>query len=167
MRFYDFEATLIHGGMRSFSAYEGRVCLIVNTASECGFTPQYRGLQELHQQFGPFGLSVLGFPSNQFMGQEPKSNAEIQQYVFKEFGVTFDMFEKTEVNGPGAHPLYVWLKKQKPGFMGTEGIKWNFTKFLVDCSGKVVKRYSSDTEPRKLTSDIEELLTSDKCDVAA
>lgn len=132
--------------------------LIVNTASACGFTPQYKGLEQLWQRYKDQGLQVLGFPCNQFGAQEPGSENEIRQFCDLNYGVTFPMFAKVEVNGANAHPLYVALKSEAPGILGTEAIKWNFTKFLVDATGRVVKRYGSATKPEDIAADIEPLL---------
>jgi glutathione peroxidase len=138
--------------------YRGRVMLIVNVASECGFTNQYEGLEQLHQKYHSKGLSVLGFPCNQFMNQEPKDEKAIKSFCMTHFGVTFDMFSKIEVNGANTHPLYRLLKQRAKGIFGSEKIKWNFTKFLVDRKGRVVARYSSSTKPKALENAIEELL---------
>jgi glutathione peroxidase len=134
------------------------VLLIVNTASQCGFTPQYQGLQSIYNKFEQQGFAVLGFPCNQFGQQEPGSASEIQSFCEARFGVTFPLFEKVDVNGGNAHPLFKYLTKSAPGIFGTEGIKWNFTKFLVDRSGKVVKRYPSTTKPEEIEKDIQALL---------
>jgi len=156
---YSFSATPLGGGAPvSFEHYVGKVMLIVNTASECGFTPQYQGLQKLHEQYAARGLAVLGFPCNQFGKQEPGDAAQIGAFCEKNFGVTFPVFEKIEVNGANAHPLYQWLKGEAPGLLGIGRIKWNFTKFLVDRSGKVVKRYAPATKPDAIAADIESLL---------
>ncbi|MEB3237431.1 MAG: glutathione peroxidase [Candidatus Sericytochromatia bacterium] len=141
------------GKPATLAPYKGKVMLLVNTASQCGYTPQYEGLQQLHERFGARGLAVLGFPCNQFGGQEPGSAAEISKFCSREYGVTFPMFAKIDVNGPGTHPLYVWLKQAKPG-----DISWNFGKFLVDRKGRVVARYGSSSEPATLAKDIEALL---------
>ncbi|MEB3204664.1 MAG: glutathione peroxidase [Candidatus Sericytochromatia bacterium] len=143
----------IAGQATTLSAWQGKVLLIVNTASQCGYTPQYEGLQQLHQRYGAKGLAVLGFPCNQFGGQEPGTSGEIARFCSREYGVTFPMFAKVEVNGTGTHPLYAWLKQAKPG-----DISWNFGKFLVDRKGKVVARYGSSAEPGALGKDIESLL---------
>ena len=137
---------------------EGKAYLIVNTASKCGFTPQYKGLEELWKTYGPKGLRVVGFPCNQFGGQEPGEEKEIAEFCEMNFGVTFPLFKKVEVNGDNAHPLFVKLKKEAPGLLGSEAIKWNFTKFLVAGSGQLVKRYAPTTAPEDLTGDIERLL---------
>jgi glutathione peroxidase len=138
--------------------FRGKVVLVVNTASECGFTPQYAGLEALNQKYRARGLEVLGFPCNQFGAQEPGEAAEIGAFCRKNYGVSFRMFDKIEVNGPGAHPLYQWLTQAAPGILGTEAIKWNFTKFLIGRDGKVVKRYAPKTEPGAIEGDIEALL---------
>lgn len=150
---YDFEAKTIDGRMQPLSAYAGKTLLIVNTASKCGFTPQYAGLQRLHEQYGPHGLVVLGFPCNQFGGQEPGEEAEIARFCQVNFGVTFPLFAKVDVNGPHAHPLFGHLKKAAPGLLGSEAIKWNFTKFLVTPDGKVT-RYAPTDRPESLESAI-------------
>ncbi|MBP2276749.1 MULTISPECIES: glutathione peroxidase [Sphingomonas] len=140
------------------SAYAGKVLLIVNTASKCGFTPQYEGLEALHRQFGDRGFEVLGFPCNQFGAQEPGDAAEIANFCSLTYDVTFPVFAKIDVNGANADPLFVALKKQAPGFLGTEGIKWNFTKFLIGKDGQVVERYAPTTKPADIAADIEKLL---------
>ena len=151
---YDFEAQTIDGQTVALSAYQGKVLLIVNTASACGFTPQFAGLEKLHQDYADQGLVVLGFPCNQFGSQDPGSNEEIGAFCQKNYGVSFPMMAKTEVNGAQAHPLYQWLKTQAPGMLGSEGIKWNFTKFLVDKDGVSVKRYGSVDTPASVSKDI-------------
>ncbi len=155
---YDFTATSIDGQPISLSTYRGKVLLIVNTASQCGFTPQYQGLQALYEKYADQGLVILGFPCNQFGQQEPGSTAEIQSFCETRFGVTFTLFQKIDVNGPNAHPLYQYLTRSAPGILGTEAIKWNFTKFLVDRAGKVVERYSSMTKPEDIEKTIQRLL---------
>ncbi|WP_028219476.1 glutathione peroxidase [Paraburkholderia oxyphila] len=156
---YSFSAEPLGGGTPvSFEQYAGKIILIVNTASECGFTPQYAGLQQLHQQYAARGLAVLGFPCNQFGKQEPGDAVQIGAFCEKNFGVTFPMFEKIDVNGANAHPLYKWLKGEAPGVLGIGRIKWNFTKFLVDRNGNVVKRYAPATKPDAIAADIEALL---------
>ena len=155
---YDLSVRTIDGKPQTLAAFQGRPMLIVNTASECGFTPQYKGLEALHAIYGKRGLAVLGFPCNQFGAQEPGTEAEIATFCEKNFGVTFPLFAKIDVNGDAAHPLFEYLKKSKPGLLGSEKIKWNFTKFLVDKDGKVVERYSPQTEPKELASAIEKLL---------
>ena len=155
---YDFSATSIEGQPIELSTFKDKVLLIVNTASACGFTPQYKGLQELQDKYASKGFEVLGFPCNQFGQQEPGSATEIQSFCETRFGVSFPLFEKVDVNGGTAHPLFQYLVKAAPGIFGTEGIKWNFTKFLVDGSGNVVKRYGSNAEPKDIAKDIEALL---------
>ncbi len=157
---YDFSAKTIDGKTRKLADYKGKVLLIVNTASKCGFTPQYKGLEALYKEFGKRGFAVLGFPSNQFGEQEPGPESEIAEFCEMNFGVTFPLFAKVDVNGDSAHPLYKYLTQAKPGLLGSEGIKWNFTKFLVDRDGNVVKRYAPTTEPREISADIEKLLGS-------
>ncbi|QBQ97742.1 glutathione peroxidase [Paraburkholderia pallida] len=156
---YSFSAEPLGGGTPvSLEQYAGKIILIVNTASECGFTPQYAGLQQLHQKYATRGLAVLGFPCNQFGKQEPGDAVQIGAFCEKNFGVTFPMFEKIDVNGTNAHPLYKWLKGEAPGLLGIGRIKWNFTKFLVDRNGNVVKRYAPATKPDAIAADIEALL---------
>ena len=155
---YDFHASGIAGSPVSLADYRGKVMLIVNTASACGFTPQFAGLEELHQTYGGRGLAVLGFPCNQFGAQDPGSNAEIGAFCQNNYGVTFSMMEKIDVNGQQAHPLFQWLKQQAPGLLGSEGIKWNFTKFLIGRDGQVIKRYASLDKPAGLAADIEKAL---------
>ena len=154
---YDFTATSLAGEDVPLKRYEGQVLLIVNTASACGFTPQYKGLQELHQTLAPRGFSVLGFPCNQFGSQEPGDAGQIAQFCSSNYAVTFPMFAKIEVNGDKAHPLYRYLKNAKSGLLGSS-IKWNFTKFLVDRSGQVVARHAPTAKPEGLTREIEALL---------
>ena len=155
---YDFTVKDIHGKSVKLSAYKGRPMLIVNTASECGFTPQYKGLEALYKKLHGKGLEILGFPCNQFGAQEPGSEAEIEQFCEENYGVTFPMFAKIDVNGDDAAPLYKHLKKEKPGLLGSEAIKWNFTKFLVDRDGNVIERYAPNAEPASIAGDIEKLL---------
>jgi glutathione peroxidase len=156
--FYDFSAKSITGEEVSMSTYKGKVVLVVNVASECGFTSQYEGLEKLYETYKDQGLVILGFPCNQFGGQESGTEKEIQNFCKLNFGVTFPLFEKIEVNGDGTHPLYIFLKSEATGFLGTKGIKWNFTKFLIDKNGNVVDRYGSSTKPKKIAKDIEKLL---------
>ncbi|HEX7812911.1 MAG TPA: glutathione peroxidase [Burkholderiales bacterium] len=156
--FYDFSATTLDGKPLSLGKFRGKVALVVNTASKCGFTPQYEGLQELHTGFREQGLEVLCFPCNQFGKQEPGSPTDIATFCQRHYGVSFQMFDKIDVNGERAHPLFKWLKSEKPGFLGTQAIKWNFTKFLVDRHGRVVKRFASFTKPAALAGDIKQLL---------
>jgi glutathione peroxidase len=155
---HDFTAESLDGTAVKLADYRGKVLLIVNTASKCGFTPQYKGLEAVYQQFRDKGVEVLGFPCNQFGSQEPGSEEEIGAFCEKNFGVTFPLFAKINVNGSNAHPLYKHLKTEAPGLMGTEAIKWNFTKFLVKKDGTVYKRYAPQTDPKDLMADIEELL---------
>jgi glutathione peroxidase len=157
---YDFSAQDIQGKPVALKKFKGQVLLIVNTASECGFTPQFKGLQALHERYGQQGLAVVGFPSNEFGGQDPGENAEIASFCEMNYGVSFPMMAKVEVNGGNAHPLWQWLKGEKPGFLGTEAIKWNFTKFLVGKDGQVIKRYAPQDEPEKLAKDIEAALAA-------
>lgn len=155
---YDFEANSLAGQPVALRQFAGQVMLIVNTASECGFTPQYAGLQSLYTKYRERGLVVLGFPCNQFGEQEPGSADQIGSFCERHYGVSFPMFQKVDVNGDGAHPLYRWLKDTAPGLLGTQRIKWNFTKFLVDRQGNVVKRYAPVTKPEQLAKEIEALL---------
>ena len=155
---YDFTAQAIDGRAISLADYRGRVLLVVNTASQCGFTPQFAGLEELHRRYAPEGLSVLGFPSNQFGGQDPGSNDEIGAFCTKNYGVSFQMMQKVEVKGSDAVPLYRWLVQEKPGLLGSTVIKWNFTKFLVGRDGQVIKRYAPLDTPASLAKDIEAAL---------
>ena len=153
--FYNFPVLSLHGKPIRLSDYAGQVVLVVNTASKCGFTPQYAGLEALYRRYKDRGLVVLGFPCDQFGHQEPGDEAEIQSFCSLNYGVSFPMFAKIEVNGAGAHPLYRYLKQAAPGLLGTEGIKWNFTKFLVDPQGRVVARYAPTDKPESLARDIE------------
>ena len=155
---YDLAVDDIHGKKRKLEEFKGKVLLIVNVASECGFTPQYKGLEALYEKMHPRGLEVLGFPCNQFGAQEPGDAKEIESFCELNYGVTFPLFAKIDVNGNGAAPLYSYLKKEKPGLLGSEAIKWNFTKFLVDRDGRVVERYGSNVEPQVIAPDIEKLL---------
>ena len=154
MSIYDFTAKLNNGSDESLSAYQGKVLLIVNTASECGFTPQYKGLEDLYAKYKDRGFAVFGFPCDQFGHQEPGTDADIRSFCDLNYGVTFPLFSKIEVNGDGAHPLYKFLKREKGGILGNS-IKWNFTKFLVDKHGNVIERFAPQTTPEKLASDIE------------
>ena len=158
MTVYDFKARTIDGEEVSLSHYRGKVLLIVNVASRCGFTPQYRGLEELYERFGKSGFEVLGFPCNQFGKQEPGTDSDIRGFCDLQYGVRFPLFSKIDVNGTGTHPLYEFLKKSKPGFLGTKRIKWNFTKFLIDRNGKPLKRYSPQTTPDKIEKDLQDAL---------
>jgi glutathione peroxidase len=157
---YDFQATGIDGKTMPLKQFEGKPMLIVNTASACGFTPQFAGLQELHQRYGARGLVVLGFPCNQFGSQDPGSNDEIAQFCQRNYGVDFPMMSKIDVNGAGADPLYRWLTAEAPGLLGSKAIKWNFTKFLVGKDGQVVKRYAPQESPSALAKDIEAALAA-------
>ena len=151
---YDFQAQSITGETVNLSDYKDKALLIVNTASACGFTPQFTGLEALQQEFASQGLVVLGFPCNQFGSQDPGSNQDIGAFCQKNYGVSFPMMAKIDVNGAQAHPLFQWLKTQAPGVLGSEGIKWNFTKFLVNRQGQVVKRYASLDKPASMSADI-------------
>jgi glutathione peroxidase len=155
---YDTEVETIDGIKATLRPYAGQVVLIVNTASQCGFTPQFAGLEALYQRFKDRGFVVLGFPCNQFGAQDPGSSDEILGFCQKNYGVSFPMHAKVEVNGADAHPLFVRLKSEAPGLLGSERIKWNFTKFLVDAQGRVVKRYAPTTKPEQIADDIERLL---------
>lgn len=154
----DFAATLPNGEPLSLADKAGKVLLVVNTASKCGFTPQYAGLEALWRKYGERGFEIVAFPCNQFGGQEPGDASEIASFCDVNFGVSFPLMAKVEVNGDQATPLYRWLKQEAPGVLGTRKIKWNFTKFLIDAEGNVVKRYSSTTAPSKIKEDIEALL---------
>lgn len=155
---YDFQALSIKGEPADLASQRGKVLLIVNTASACGFTPQFAGLERLWEDYAARGLVVVGFPSNEFGGQDPGSNEEIASFCELNYGVSFPMMAKTKVNGADAHPLWKWLKGEKPGILGTEAIKWNFTKFLVGRDGQVIKRYAPNDAPEKLREDIEAAL---------
>ena len=157
---YDFEATAIDGSAFPFIAQRGCVLLVVNTASACGFTPQFAGLEELWQTYGERGLTVIGFPCNQFGAQDPGSDIEIGTFCRSKYHVSFPMMSKVEVNGADAHPLWKWLKASAPGILGTEGIKWNFTKFLVGRDGQTLKRYAPNDTPASLKADIEAALSA-------
>lgn len=154
----DFTANRLDGTAQSLADYAGKVVLIVNVASQCGFTQQYEGLEALYREHKDDGLVILGFPCNQFGEQESGSNDEIAQFCALNFGVSFPMFERIDVNGDAAHPLFAWLKQAAPGVLGTEAIKWNFTKFLLDRDGKVVERIAPTTEPAEIAPAIEKLL---------
>lgn len=151
----DFSARTLTGHEQDLAAYAGKVVLVVNTASKCGFTPQFEGLEKLYENYTEKGLVVLGFPCNQFASQDPGTSEEIGEFCQKNYGVSFPMFEKVDVNGDDAHPLYQWLKSEKGGVLGTSKIKWNFTKFLIGRDGKVVNRYGSTTKPEDIAGDIE------------
>lgn len=155
---YAFSAPLLDGRLVPLAEFRGRVLLIVNTASRCGFTPQYEGLEQLHRAYAARGLAVLAFPCNQFGRQEPGTAADIGAFCQQNYGVTFPVFSRIEVNGPGAHPLYQFLKKSRPGFLGLGRIGWNFTKFLVDRQGRVVARFAPAKKPQSLAPAIERLL---------
>jgi len=155
---YDFSARDIDGNERSLAEYEGKALLIVNVASKCGFTPQYKGLEALQREFGERGFEVLGFPCDQFGHQEPGDEAEIRDFCALTYDVSFPMFAKIDVNGEKAHPLYRWLKAGRKGILGTEGIKWNFTKFLVDRDGQVIERYAPTDTPEKIRKDLPKVL---------
>ncbi len=154
---YDFKVNDINGQELSLSQFKGKVILVVNVASKCGFTPQYKGLEELYKEFKD-AVVVLGFPCNQFGHQEPGNAEEIKNFCSLNYDVTFPMFEKIDVNGANAHPLYTFLKESKPGLLGTEAIKWNFTKFLVDKNGEVVKRYAPTDDAQKIKKDLAQYL---------
>ncbi|HEU0277056.1 MAG TPA: glutathione peroxidase [Rhodanobacteraceae bacterium] len=155
---YDFEAELLDGTPQKLDAWRGQVFLIVNVASKCGFTPQYKGLEALYRAHREQGFAVLGFPCNQFGRQEPGDAEAIRSFCTTQYAVTFPLFAKIEVNGPNAHPLYQYLKHAAPGLLGSEAIKWNFTKFLIDREGKVARRYASADTPEKIDKDLEPLL---------
>ena len=159
MKIYDFKVETIDKKETTLSAYQGKVLLIVNVASKCGFTQQYAGLEALYKKYKDKGFTVLGFPCNQFGAQEPGTEAEIKSFCETEYGVSFPLFAKIEVNGKNAHPLYEFLKKEEKGLLGTEMIKWNFTKFLVNASGEVKKRFAPNTKPEELEQDIADLLS--------
>jgi glutathione peroxidase len=154
----DFNADTIDGRARALSHYRGKVLLIVNTASQCGLTPQYAGLEALYREYRDRGLEILGFPCNQFGAQEPAGESEIATFCETQYGVSFPMFAKVDVNGDAAHPLFKWLRRQAPGLLGSEAIKWNFTKFLVDREGRVVERFAPTSAPADLAPAIEKLL---------
>lgn len=158
---YGFSATLLSGAPIHLSAFRGQVLLIANTASQCGFTPQYTGLQALYDAYRDRGFAVLGFPCNQFGGQEPGDSAQIGAFCQKNYGVSFPVFEKVDVNGPAAHPLFQFLTHARPGLFGTRRIKWNFTKFLIDRSGHVVARFAPRAHPSSLSQPIQALLAED------
>jgi len=155
---HEFKAVTMQGKEVPLVEFKGRVLLVVNTASKCGFTPQFKGLEALYRQYKDKGLEILGFPCNQFGKQDPGSNAEISEFCELNYGVSFPMFEKIDVNGDAAHPLYKYMKEAAPGLLGTEAIKWNFTKFLVDGNGKVVKRFAPKDTPEKIEAEIRKLL---------
>ncbi|MFC6652928.1 glutathione peroxidase [Paenibacillus rhizoplanae] len=158
MNVHDFEANTLRGQEESLSKYKGKVLLVVNTASKCGLTPQYKGLQEVYDKFKDRGFEILGFPSNQFAGQEPGESEDIAEFCEINYGVSFPMYEKINVKGADAHPLFQYLSKEAPGVLGSKSIKWNFTKFLVDQEGRVLKRFAPQTTPDQIEEDIEKLL---------
>ena len=155
---HDFSCATTGGKKKSLSDYKGKVLLVVNTASKCGFTPQFEGLETLYEKYKDQGVEILGFPCNQFGKQDPGSNGEITEFCQLNYGVSFPMMAKIEVNGSGTDPLYKHLKKEAPGALGTQAIKWNFTKFLIDTEGNVIKRYASATKPKDIEKDIKKLL---------
>ncbi len=155
---YDFQAELLEGEQKNLADYQGKVLLVVNTASQCGLTPQFEGLEKLYQDYQQQGLVILGFPCNQFANQDPSNNEEIGSFCQRNYGVSFPMFAKVEVNGSNAHPIYKYLTSEAKGILGSESIKWNFTKFLINQNGKVIKRYSPTTKPEKIGKDIQKLL---------
>jgi glutathione peroxidase len=157
---YDFEAQQINGKSVALSDFRGKALLIVNTASKCGFTPQFGGLEELHKTYADKGLVVLGFPCNQFGSQDPGADGEIAEFCQVNYGVSFPMMGKIDVNGPAAHPLYKWLSAEAPGLLGSKSIKWNFTKFLVGKDGKVIRRYAPTDKPADLAKDVEAALAA-------
>ena len=157
---YEFSATTIDGKPRSLSDYRGKVLLVVNTASKCGFTPQYKGLEAIYRQFKDRGFAVLGFPCNQFGAQEPGEDASIAEFCERNFGVSFPLFAKVDVNGADAHPLFKHLTSEKKGLLGSSAIKWNFTKFLIGKDGRVIERYAPTTAPEDLIKDIEKALAA-------
>ncbi len=157
---YDFQARQIDGKDISMAEFRGKVMLIVNTASQCGFTPQFGGLEALHKSYAGQGLAVLGFPCNQFGAQDPGSNGEISDFCQLNYGVSFPMMSKIDVNGPAAHPLYKWLSSEAPGLLGSKSIKWNFTKFLIGKDGKVIKRYAPTDKPENMAKDIDAALVA-------
>ncbi|MGG3470207.1 glutathione peroxidase [Neobacillus pocheonensis] len=159
MTIYQFNAKSINGQEISLKQYEGKVLLIVNTASKCGFTPQFKELQELYESFKDKGFEILGFPCNQFMNQDPGSEEEIKSFCELNYGVTFPMFAKVDVNGVYTHPLFRYIREQTPGLLGINTVKWNFTKFLVDSKGNVIKRFAPTTKPSDIVKDIETLLS--------
>ena len=155
---HEFTAVTMQGKETPLSEFKGKVLLVVNTASKCGFTPQFKGLEKLYEKYKDNGFEILGFPCNQFGKQDPGSNEQISEFCELNYGVTFPMFQKVDVNGEGAHPLFKHLKSEAPGMLGTEAIKWNFTKFLVDQNGKVVQRFAPKDTPEKIDSEVQKLL---------
>ena len=156
---YDFQAEMLEGEQKKFSEYQGKVLLIVNTASQCGLTPQFEGLEQLYQDYQSKGLIILGFPCNQFAHQDPLTNEEIGGFCQRNYGVSFQMFAKVDVNGSTAHPLYQYLTAEAKGILGSQKIKWNFTKFLINQEGKVIKRYAPLIKPEKIAKDIQKILS--------
>ena len=156
---YQFEAELLEGDIKALADYKGKVMLIVNTASKCGFTPQFAGLEKLYEKYKPQGLEILGFPCNQFGGQDPGTNKEIGVFCQRNYGVNFPMFAKVDVKGPEAHAIFRFLTREAKGVLGSQNIKWNFTKFLINQKGEVVKRYAPITKPEKIAKDIQRLLS--------
>ena len=156
---YDFQAEMLEGEQKNFSEYQGKVLLIVNTASQCGLTPQFEGLEQLYQDYQSKGLIILGFPCNQFAHQDPLTNEEIGGFCQRNYGVSFPMFAKVDVNGSTAHPLYQYLTAEAKGILGSQKIKWNFTKFLINQEGKVIKRYAPLIKPEKIAKDVQKLLS--------
>ncbi len=156
---YDFQAEMLEGEQKNFSEYQGKVLLIVNTASQCGLTPQFEGLEQLYQDYQSKGLIILGFPCNQFAHQDPLTNEEIGGFCQRNYGVSFPMFAKVDVNGSTAHPLYQYLTTEAKGILGSQKIKWNFTKFLINQEGKVIKRYAPLIKPEKIAKDIQKILS--------
>ncbi|QPF38065.1 glutathione peroxidase [Acinetobacter sp. TTH0-4] len=156
---YDFQAEMLEGEQKKFSEYQGKVLLIVNTASQCGLTPQFEGLEQLYQDYQSKGLIILGFPCNQFAHQDPLTNEEIGGFCQRNYGVSFQMFAKVDVNGSTAHPLYQYLTTEAKGILGSQKIKWNFTKFLINQEGKVIKRYAPLIKPEKIAKDIQKILS--------
>lgn len=155
---HEFSAVTIQGKDVPLAEFKGKVLLVVNTASKCGFTPQFKGLEKLYEKYKDSGLEILGFPCNQFGKQDPGSNNEISEFCELNYGVTFPMFQKVDVNGDGAHPLFKHLKEEAPGLLGTQAIKWNFTKFLIDQNGTVVQRFAPKDTPEKIESEVRKLL---------
>ncbi|MDG0817021.1 glutathione peroxidase [Bdellovibrio sp. PAP01] len=155
---YSFKVKAADGSEMPLDSYQGKPVLVVNVASKCGYTPQYQGLEELYEKFKDQGFTILGFPCNQFGAQEPGTNSEIQQFCSLNYGVTFPVLNKVDVNGSNTDPFYKWLKESAPGFLGTEMIKWNFTKFLIGKDGKVIKRYAPQVEPKEILEDIQKAL---------
>ena len=158
MTVYDFSAKTITGEEKSLRDYEGKVLLIVNVASKCGFTPQYKGLQSVYEKYKEQGFEILGFPCNQFGGQEPGTEEDITSFCELNYGVSFPMFAKVDVKGEGAHPLYIYMTEQAPGIFGMKAVKWNFTKFLIGRDGKVIDRFAPKTKPADLEKEIEKIL---------